>query len=147
MKKILVALDDRQHARKALDCVTELTRNNNTSVYLMHVIPDESIPDGFMDFMKFEHISDSPWYCYKNTLKSEVLSPVEQELREKGVKSVESDVFYGNPARTIVRTAREIGADTIVMVGRRLGVLRRFLKGSVSTKVSHLADCTCVTVK
>jgi len=147
MKKILVALDDQRHARKALDYVTELTRHNNTSVYLMHVIPDESLPDGFMDFMKFEHIGDSPWYWYKNTLRNEVLSPVEEELKGKGVKNVQSDVFYGNPVRTIVQTAKEIGADTIVMVSRGLGGLRGFLKGSVSEKVSHLAGCTCVTVK
>lgn len=147
MKKILVAVDDKRHARKALDCVTELTRNNNTSVYLMHVIPDHRIPDEFMDFMKLEHIYDSPWDCYRQTLGKELLNPVEEELKEKGVKDVQSLVFYGNPARTIIETAKEIRVDTIVMVSRGLGALRRFLEGSVSTKVSHLARCTCVTVK
>jgi len=147
MKKILVALDDQRHARKALDYVTELTRHNNTSVYLMHVIPGQKIPDEFIDFMKLEHIHESPWDCYKQALGKEVLNPVEEELKEKGVKNVQSLVFYGNPARTIVETATEIGVDTIVMVSRGLGALRRFFEGSVSTKVSHHAGCTCVTVK
>jgi nucleotide-binding universal stress UspA family protein len=147
MKKILVALDSKEHARKALTYVADLARNNNTCVYLMHVIPDESIPDRFMDFMKLEHIDDPPWYSYKSTLKRAVLSPVEEELRENGVKNVQSLVFYGNPAKTIVKTAREIGADTIVLVSRGLGILRRLLNGSVSEKVSHLAGCSCVTVR
>ncbi len=38
-------------------------------------------------------------------------------------------------------------ADVIVMGSRGLGHIKGMLMGSVSHKVNHLAECTCITVK
>ncbi|HWB49516.1 MAG TPA: universal stress protein [Stellaceae bacterium] len=55
---------------------------------------------------------------------------------------------YGDAvAETIVRIARETGADQIVMGARGLGRLRGLILGSVTTQVVHLADIPVTLVK
>ena len=57
------------------------------------------------------------------------------------------EVVGGRPADTIVAAAERDKADMIVMGSRGFSDLKGLLLGSVSHKVSHLAPCTCVTVK
>ena len=52
----------------------------------------------------------------------------------------------GPPARTIVQFAREKGCDLIVLGSRGLGATEGYLLGSVSHKVTGLADCPVMVV-
>jgi nucleotide-binding universal stress UspA family protein len=65
----------------------------------------------------------------------------------KGVKKVSVQLIAGNAADSIVAAARKAKADMIVMGSRGFSDIKGLLLGSVSHKVSHLAGCTCVTVK
>ena len=56
-------------------------------------------------------------------------------------------VVQGDPAEMIINYTREKGVDMIVLGSRGLGQIRGVFLGSVSSKVCHAADCTCVTVK
>ena len=53
----------------------------------------------------------------------------------------------GDAAEAILRVADAEGADLNIMGGRGPGGLKSLVVGSVSQKVSHLANCTCITVK
>jgi nucleotide-binding universal stress UspA family protein len=53
----------------------------------------------------------------------------------------------GSPAETIVRVAREAGADQIVMGTRGLGTLGNLFLGSVATQVVRLAEIPVTLVK
>ena len=53
----------------------------------------------------------------------------------------------GHAAEAILRVAEAERVDLIVMGNRGLGTLQSLLVGSVSQTVSHLANCTCITVK
>ena len=53
----------------------------------------------------------------------------------------------GNPADTIVRVAKRLQVDMIFLGSRGLSDAKGMLMGSVSHKVAHLAQCTCVSVK
>ena len=53
----------------------------------------------------------------------------------------------GSPAETIVRVAREVGADQIVMGTRGLGALGNLFLGSVATPVVRLAEIPVTLVK
>ena len=56
-------------------------------------------------------------------------------------------IEVGDPAAAILEVAKGRKADLIVMGSRGLGDLQGLLLGSVSHKVGHLADRTCITVK
>jgi nucleotide-binding universal stress UspA family protein len=53
----------------------------------------------------------------------------------------------GDPARTIIETARNGGYDLIVMGSHGHGSARRFLLGSVSGEVIHYADRSILLIK
>ena len=59
--------------------------------------------------------------------------------------NVERRVELGDPARTIVRVAREVDADLIMMPTHGYGGFRRFILGSVTAKVLHDAECAVWT--
>ncbi len=54
-------------------------------------------------------------------------------------------VSRGDPAREIVRLAKDHNADLIVMPTHGYGPFRRFVLGSVTTKVLHDIDCPVLT--
>jgi len=70
-----------------------------------------------------------------------------QVLTDKGVEQVTTQVVDGKPAENIIAAAEHEKADLIVMGRRGLGDIAGILMGSVSHKVTHLADCACLTVK
>jgi len=55
--------------------------------------------------------------------------------------SVRRVLLEGDPALTIVQTARDEKADLIVMPTHGYGAFRRFLLGSVTAKVLHDSEC------
>jgi len=75
------------------------------------------------------------------------LSRVKQICKDAGVKKITERVEEGNPTRHILNIAEKSKIDMIVMGSRGLSELKGLLIGSVSSKVSHLCTCTCVTVK
>ena len=61
----------------------------------------------------------------------------------KGVDPVQFIMPCGNPVQKVTEFAKEDGVDTIVIGSRGAGKLRVLMLGSVSQKVSHLAECRC----
>ena len=66
---------------------------------------------------------------------------------EKGITNVKGVIEDGDPAERILACAQRENADLIVIGNRGLGDFKGLVLGSVSHKVSSLAECTCVTVK
>jgi len=63
------------------------------------------------------------------------------------VKDVQSTVVQGDPATGIIKFARAEDIDMIVIGSRGLTGIKEFVLGSVSHRVTHLADCTVTVVK
>ena len=76
-----------------------------------------------------------------------IVTKAREALKAQGVSQVTTQVVDGKPADCIIAAAEHEKADLIVMGRRGLGNVTGLLMGSVSHKVSHLADCACVTVK
>lgn len=53
----------------------------------------------------------------------------------------------GNAADSILKIAERVDADLIVVGARGMGVLGRFLRGSVSTAVAHHSPCDVLIVE
>ena len=65
---------------------------------------------------------------------------------EQGSAGVRAFVKVGPPARTIVKFAEDKDVDLIVLGSRGLGDLEGYLLGSVSHKVTSLADCPVMVI-
>jgi nucleotide-binding universal stress UspA family protein len=63
-----------------------------------------------------------------------------------GVK-VEVHGSKGDPASAIVRVAKDVGADVVVIGNKGMQGAKRFILGSVPNKVAHSAPCAVLIIK
>ncbi len=68
------------------------------------------------------------------------------EVRDLGSRH-DTLVLVGSPADEIVRAARELGADLIVVGSYGVGAVRSVLLGSVSQRILHYAHCPVLVVR
>ena len=83
---------------------------------------------------------------FREAVGNRLTNSARARAQAKGARTVETMLGDGGPATTIVDRARDLEADMISMGSRGLGGAKGLLTGSVSHKVAHLAECTCVTV-
>ena len=93
-----------------------------------------------------QHYADVA-HRFRQAVGERLMSRAGARAREKGVQQVRTLLEDGDPAATILRLAKGLDADMIVLGSRGLGDVKGLLLGSVSHKVAHLAECTCVAVK
>ena len=130
MKKILMAYDGGDPARKALKAAIELAKKFDASMTVVSVVP---VHPGRAPI--------DPWD--DTTVHAQELLEAKKVLREAGIEA-ELLEPAGDPAKTIERIAADGGYDTIVMGSRHLGAIERVLQGSVSEHVATHADATVV---
>jgi nucleotide-binding universal stress UspA family protein len=147
IKKILVPTDGSKHARRAIEYACDLALKYDAKVYLLHVIQKIDIPAGISEYLEAEGVEESPENVYLAKIGDKVVEVAEKDVKMKGVKDSQSVVLQGDPAERIVEFARGNGIDMIIVGSRGLGSVEQLFLGSVSHKVCHLAECTCITVK
>lgn len=146
-KTILVAIDGSEHSKKALELACELASKLDGVLHLLHVAQASNKDRTLVLGGAAITIHASPKELEKAGRK--VMESANKIAEEMGCTQVESklDTSGGDPAKVIVDKAKSVGADMIVMGTRGLSDLRGLMVGSVSHKVTHLAPCTCVTVR
>jgi nucleotide-binding universal stress UspA family protein len=130
MKRILVAYDGSEPARRALDTTIELAKASDGLVTVVSVVP---VHPG--------RVPIDPWDDPR--VHALELREAVQILAARGV-TAEYIQPSGDPARKIEQLADEGGFDTIVLGSRGLGAVSRFLQGSVSEHVATHASATVV---
>jgi len=139
-KKILVPVDGSDQARKAIDFAANLAKQNDATIHLLHVYKLPIIPEGMGEYVISDRIE-------LQALGDKIISVAQDEVRKKGGQHIEATVMEGDPAERIIAYAKDHDVDMIVMGSRGLGSFKGLLLGSVSNKVSHRADRTCVIVR
>jgi nucleotide-binding universal stress UspA family protein len=130
MKRILVAYDGSEPARRALDTTIELAKLSGALVTVASVVP---VHPG--------RVPIDPWD--DPAVHTQELREAKRILGEHGIQA-EFVRPYGDPAREIEALVETGGFDTIVVGSRGLGAVSRFLQGSVSEHVATHADATVV---
>jgi len=82
---------------------------------------------------------------YRDELIDE-LTTLAEPLVERGL-AISPHAIRGRPASAIIQTAREVGADLIVIGSRGHGMLRSMLLGSVATEVAGEAPCSVLVAR
>jgi nucleotide-binding universal stress UspA family protein len=133
MNKILVAYDGGDPARRALASAIDLAKKFGATITVVSVVP---VHPGRAPI--------DPWD--DTTVHARELVEARELLQKEGIEAQLIEPA-GDPAKTIERIAADGGFDTVVVGSKGLGVLSRFLQGSVSEHVATHADATVVIVR
>lgn len=130
MKKILLAYDSGEPARRALDTAAELARAFHASLSVVGVVPDgPGSPAG------------NPWE--DASIRARELQAAKRLLAEMGIEA-ELLEPSGDPACRIEQIAEEGGFDTIVLGSPDGGPLDHALQGNISRHIVSHALATVV---
>jgi nucleotide-binding universal stress UspA family protein len=137
IKKILLAYDGSDPAKKALDAALDLARKYQAELYVLTVAQ----PPDFGEDVETEAIIENSRSYHERTL-----TPVKDLVAMSGVKAV-FEVAVGHPAEQIIYHADRYHVDLIVLGHRGKSLFRRLLLGSVSKQVVQYADRTVLVVR
>ena len=172
-KTIIVPTDGSEHANKAVVMAADLAGKYGAKVIVLHTLLRNTAAAQLTTLCKqleapasvLTELNDLDEIMYDTVavgygpipviIPQKVLEEVgnlivdkaAQTIKDAGVTDVTVNVRDGAPSEIILAAAKEEEADLVVMGSRGLGVFAGMLMGSTSHKVSHLAECTCVTVK
>lgn len=146
LNSILVAVDGSDQATKALDLAVDLARRYESDLTVLSVYRHHSPLESSLSMLQTRKAMPTPDAALSE-LAREIVDAAVARAEGQGIKVKQGLVKRGPLARTIVHTAKQLGADAIVMGSRGLGDLEGHLLGSVSHKVVSLAECTCITAR
>jgi nucleotide-binding universal stress UspA family protein len=137
IKRILFPIDFPNTSSSVTAQVAYLARHFHCEIVLFHVVSPWSYSDAALEdnVIRMEH-----------DLRTAESQPTQQNLHhaqqaKTAGLAIRRVVCNGDPAREILRAAREEHVDLIVMSTRHHGILYRLLIGSVTAKVLHDGDC------
>ncbi len=143
-RKIMLATDGSESARKAVNSAIEIAKSSNAKLYAVHVI-------ALGDYYSSMPLSiDAEWIkAMEEHLRiqgKEATDYVENAGRAANVE-VEPVILEGNPANEIVDFAEKNDIDLIVMGTQGKTGIQRFLIGSVAENVVRHSIKTVLVVK
>ncbi len=169
---ILVATDGSPNAGRAVDLAIDLASRYNSRLSVVYVVTSGKVSENLRHMAEVEHIVGSsekssaptaitfPSYLVSELGETGVKSrgvltkigdylvkKAEEHARSGGIKNVKTYVRNGDAAEVVLEIAKNNDVDVIVTGNRGLGNLTSLLLGSVSYKISQLAECTCINVK
>jgi nucleotide-binding universal stress UspA family protein len=136
MKTILVAYDDTEPSRRALDRAASIAEAFGARVLVTSIAPLlHSSPRSITQIERYDSIGEH----------SEEVGTAHSRLEERGIDA-ETVMATGDPASAIARLAEDRSADLVVIGTRGLGPVQRLLGQSVSEKVSRRVRCDLLIV-
>ena len=134
--RVLLATDGSEHSEEAVRAVAERPWPNHTEVKVMSMVNPLAY--------SFEELG---LYSGGKTERAHrAINEAVRVLTRAGLR-VTAEVVAGRPARRIVRAARGMGADLIVVGTEDRGGLNRLLHGSVSEAIAAAAHCSVSIVR
>lgn len=139
MKRILVAHDGSKLSDQALRKAVEIATKFNSSLTVLAVIPE----------LYLTELSDIDRQKIMNALTEETKASMERIRISLTGKPFESKIIIrqGPPAEKILETAQKMKVDLIVTGSHGRHGARKFLLGSVSSKIVDYSGCPVLVVK
>jgi nucleotide-binding universal stress UspA family protein len=150
LNKVLIALDYDPTAQKVAEAGFAMAESMNARVFLLHVIGDPvyysstaySPIMGFTGYSDIGQLQLNIDEALKNA-STQYLDKIRQHL---GNESIETIVKEGDFAETILKTAKDLHADVIVMGSHSQKWLEKILMGSVTEKVLKYTEIPLLIV-
>ena len=148
--KILLAIDDSDFSRAAIDVTISQIRPDHVQVLVLHVVD-------WSNFMPspFPVAGQEPMYgaaqlesiIGRETQKAHSLVTSAAERLRSARFEASTSVREGDPKRVILDCAAERGADLIIVGSHGRKGIARFVLGSVSEAVARYARCSVEIVR
>jgi len=136
-RRILCPVDFDDNSMQALDTAANFARENNGTVFVLHVVPMILAPTGmpvYVDLYKGQ----------EETAHAKLLEIAHKRLA--GIK-YELLTHTGEPAGTILSAERKTSADVVVMATHGRRGFKRFFLGSIAEIVLRESTCPVLTVR
>ena len=134
MNTILVAYDDSEQSRRALDRAASIAEKFGSTVLVTSIVP--LLHSSPKSAASLYHSSTDP---------EEDVDHAHATLEKRGIDA-ETVTATGDPASAIAKLAAERNVDLVVVGTRELGTMRRLLGQSVSQAVSRRVHCDVLIV-
>jgi len=139
--RILLAYDGSAQADKALERAIDLAGKLDVDLAVVSVTADLCLP--MLELTEADCHTITHAYAVET---QGLLDKATARATEKGIR-VEGLLREGDPAEKILETAEEIGAELILVGSRGKSAARKFLFGSVSSKIAEHATCDVLIVR
>ena len=145
--KLLVCVDGSEHSRKAAITAADFAvKHSKASIILLHVKTDKDwkekpIVETVQTAEKINKVEQE-----KDTATHRMLEDMAQIFSERNLP-VTKVIQKGNPAKSIVKVAREENVNLIFIGNRGHSGLKKMLLGSVSKEVAQHAHTDVWVVK
>ncbi|MCR4268478.1 universal stress protein [Nitratireductor sp. ZSWI3] len=143
-KRILVPVDGSENALRALKLAVEMQKMTGAELMTLTVFRHHSLLEASMSMVRPDDPQNLDDVMREHA--KDIADTAKKAALEMGAQNPRSFVRNGPPARTIVKFSKEREVDLIVLGSRGLGDLEGYLLGSVSHKVTSLADCPVMVV-
>lgn len=144
--RILIAYDGSNGAERALMSATDMARLCDAELIVLTVYRHHSMLEASLSMVR---ASTDRGGNLDEAMRGEARAAADyakSHARDCGVRTVSAFIKAGQPARTIVAMSKEKACDLIVVGSRGMGATEAYLLGSVSHKVTGLADCAVLVV-
>lgn len=176
IKKVLIATDGSDHARKAVAFGSDIAAKHDAELLLVHVLLRKELPENLRRVAEVEYLAAEGGrpllegiagvpagrfpadveYPRDNAISpdqllravgQQVLDQAERVAHEHGVRKVGKRIEDGDPVSRILEIIQVENVDLVVSGARGLSDWKALMVGSVSHKLTHLSPVTCVTVR
>jgi nucleotide-binding universal stress UspA family protein len=139
MQKILIAHDGSKSSDKALKKAVEISLKFNSSLAILAVVPE----------LYLTELTDVDRNRIADSLTRETNDSMEKIRKSLSGKSmdVKTVIRQGDPAEKILETAQKMKVDLIITGSHGRHGTKKFLLGSVSSKVVDYSKCPVMVVK
>jgi len=140
MKKILIAMDYDPTAQKVAEAGFSLAKDMNAEVTLLHVISDPVYYSSAVEYSPMTGHTDSMGVDPLQFDSVDRLQKVSQHFLDKskhqlGDETIQTLIIEGDFADSILKAAKDLHADIIVMGSHSRKWLENIVMGSVTEKV------------
>ena len=149
--KLLVATDGSPDSRAAVDFVKTVKLPASSQITLLHVVKkqvfetEQTLTADSKRENEFAKLAEE-LLAIRGREGANLLEQTRKALSSHDLP-IQDRLVFGNVADEILKTARYMRADLIVMGSRGLTGVKRVFLGSVSNKVVHSAGCSVAVIR
>jgi nucleotide-binding universal stress UspA family protein len=143
-ERLLVPVDGSPHANRAVDVAVELAKCHSSSVVLLHVIRDLSLPREILAMISAGEITAGRLQILQDSAEI-ILNNAMEKFGQAGLSDVKKEILMGDPASKILEYAQQNGVNLVVLGYRGLQP-HSGLMGGVARKLVNMTSISCLIV-